>query len=50
MQQGLAKDKVIAYVEQISRGLSAAHKLGMVHRDLKPANINIEISDNGSPL
>ena len=46
----LAKDKVIAYVEQISRGLSAAHKLGMVHRDLKPANINIEISDNGSPL
>ena len=46
----LAKDKVIAYIEQISKGLSAAHKLKMVHRDLKPANINIEITDSGSPL
>jgi len=34
-------DDVFAYVDQITRGLRAFHRLEMVHRDLKPENIMI---------
>ena len=34
-------EEAIGYIEQIGRGLAAAHEAGIVHRDLKPANIII---------
>lgn len=34
-------DDVFSYVDQITRGLRAFHRLEMVHRDLKPENIMI---------
>ena len=34
-------------VEQVSRGVAEAHRLGIVHRDLKPANILL--GDDGTP-
>ncbi len=41
-QRRLGFEQVIAYAEQIARGLAAAHAKGIVHRDIKPANIWIE--------
>ncbi len=38
----LSYEKIIEYARQITRGLSAAHRQGIVHRDIKPANIWIE--------
>jgi len=38
--------KTIFLAEQICRGLSEAHKLGVVHRDLKPGNIMIDTEGN----
>ncbi len=34
-------------VEQMARGMNAAHQAGIVHRDLKPANVLL--SDDGAP-
>ena len=34
-------------VEQVSRGVAEAHRLGIIHRDLKPANILL--ADDGTP-
>jgi len=34
-------------LQQIARGLNAAHKLGIIHRDLKPDNIFLTRGDEG---
>ena len=41
-QQGrFSATEVLPYLDQICRGLDAAHQLGVIHRDLKPENIFI---------
>lgn len=40
--------RILDLVEQVARGLHAAHVSGVVHRDLKPANVMIDGS--GAPV
>lgn len=42
----LPVSKAVSIGEQISEGLSEAHRLGIVHRDLKPGNIMIDREGN----
>ncbi|NVK87317.1 MAG: protein kinase [Gammaproteobacteria bacterium] len=42
--------KKLNYVIQICRGLSFAHRNGIIHRDIKPANIIIDSEDNARIL
>jgi hypothetical protein len=37
----LPLDEVIATIDQVARGLAAAHGHGIVHRDIKPGNIMV---------
>jgi len=40
----LGVERILSIVEQICRGLRAAHEFGVIHRDLKPRNIMIDES------
>jgi len=42
----LAAETAIAIAKQVSEGLAAAHKLGVINRDLKPSNIMIDKDGN----
>jgi eukaryotic-like serine/threonine-protein kinase len=42
----LAVDVALRYAIEITRGLIAAHRLGVVHRDLKPENIFVTRDDH----
>ncbi|MCG8653855.1 MAG: protein kinase, partial [Pirellulales bacterium] len=45
-QLRLRYEKIIDYALQITRGLAAAHRQGIVHRDIKPANLWLESDKN----
>jgi serine/threonine protein kinase len=38
MHAPMPRQRAISMIQQILRGLAAAHQLGIVHRDIKPAN------------
>jgi serine/threonine-protein kinase len=42
----MALDRAVHVVQDIARGLSAAHALGIVHRDVKPENIMLSTGDD----
>lgn len=46
LDQALDSKTAINYLQQITRGLGAAHEKGIVHRDMKPANILFRSDDN----
>jgi serine/threonine-protein kinase len=46
----ISKSQKVQYMIQICRGLSYAHRNGIVHRDIKPANIIIDTENNARIL
>jgi serine/threonine-protein kinase len=49
-EKSISNSEKIQYLIQICRGLSYAHRNGIVHRDIKPANIIIDQENNARIL
>ncbi|MEM7158146.1 MAG: serine/threonine-protein kinase [Myxococcota bacterium] len=39
LEQGPSRDEVLGRLFEVSRGLTAAHRSGLLHRDIKPNNV-----------
>ena len=50
LQGRIPEEKTIGIAQQICKGLSAAHEIGVVHRDLKPQNIMIDAKGNAKVM
>ncbi len=51
IQQGpLPPNEASRWIEQVARGLDAAHRVGLIHRDVKPDNILLSEADSRAKL
>jgi len=46
----LAPPEVVSYLQQASRALDKAHRMGIVHRDLKPENLFLAEREDGTVI
>jgi len=47
MSDDLSLEEKIRIIREVSMGLHAAHRQGLIHRDIKPSNIMIEQTEDG---
>lgn len=43
----LGLEQKVKIMQQVSEGLNAAHKIGLIHRDIKPGNIMVQRTEDG---
>ncbi|MCA9213989.1 MAG: protein kinase, partial [Planctomycetales bacterium] len=44
------RDQIVQWMLDVTHGLAAAHRRGLIHRDIKPANVLIDAETNAAKL